>query len=551
MTGLSLIVALLLTPLITSLAAFAARRLGDHTQRAAETVHLVGITIVFGLTIAVIDSVLRQQTLVAASGWLFVDVLGVIFVGLVGLVGLLTGIYSVGYLRHDLSKGEISAVGLSTYYGFFNLFLFTMMLIVTSNHIIMMWVGVEASTLASVFLVGFYGRKASLEAAWKYVVICTVGVAFGLFGTVLIFSTANETLGHAESAVLWTEVVKNASSLDPSIVSIAFVFVLIGFGTKAGLFPMHTWMPDAYAEAPSPASALLSAALSNCALSVIIRYAVIATQAGQPHFPRTLFLIFGVISIGVAALFIAVQRDVKRMLAYSSVENMGLAVLGLGLAGPLGTAAALLHVINHSLVKALLFCCSGNILMKYGTRDLTAIKGMLRAAPLSGLLLLAGALALAGAPPFNIFVSELMTVIAGVKAGYSWLMVICLLLLTIVLTALVRMISGSILGPAPQHLPKGDVGALALLPLGVLLALVLLMGLHVPRPISELIADATEVVLHGTRVGTIQTSPSKPLGLIDGFAWSTGMEAPRRRGGEQAVLRCISLQTEVDATCPK
>jgi hydrogenase-4 component F len=271
--------------------------------------------------------------------------------------------------------------------------------------------------------------------------------------------------------------------------------VLIGFGTKAGLFPMHAWLPDAHSEAPSPASALLSAALLNCALLVIIRHAAIAARVVGPAFPQTLLLVFGGLSLGMATLFIAVQRDVKRLLAYSSVENMGLITLGLGLGGPLGIAAALLHAINHSLAKTLLFCGSGNIVIKYGTRDLRVVKGMLRIAPLSGVLLMVGLLAMGGIPPFNVFISEFLTVTAGVKAGYAWLMIVCLLFLTVILASFVRVISGSILGPAPEGVARGDPSALTLVPLAVLLGLMLWIGLHVPGPVVQLITDATETVL--------------------------------------------------------
>jgi len=495
MTGDRLLCALLSTFLVTACAAFATRWLGAWTRRAILAIHLVGSTLALLLALCVVGWVLRGQSVFALGNWLFVDALGAIFVGLVALVGFLTGAYSIGYLRNDLARGDITVKSLSTYYGFFHLFLLTMTLAVTSNNLVMMWVGIEATTLSSVFLVGFYGRKTSLEAAWKYVVICTVGVAFGLYGTVLVFSNANAVLANAQTAMLWTEVVQHSMALDPATISIAFVFVLIGFGTKAGLFPMHAWLPDAHSEAPSPVSALLSGVLTNCALLVIIRYAVIASKAVGPHFPQTLFLVIGTLSIGVAALFIIVQRDVKRLLAYSSVENMGLIVLGLGLGGPLGVGAALLHTINHALAKTLMFCGSGDITMKYNTRDLGLVKGMLRVAPVSGFILIVGALALGGMPPLNVFISEFLTITAGVKAGYGWLMAICTLFLTIVLGAFVRMIGGSLLGPAPEGMPKGDVGVLTLTPLCLTLALMLLMGVHVPTPVARLIAEASETIL--------------------------------------------------------
>jgi hydrogenase-4 component F len=495
MTGARLIEALLLTLVVTSLAAFATRWLGSWTQRSAETVHLLGVTLGLLLAGAIIWRVLDHETLFALQDWLFVDSLGAIFVGLIAVVGFLAGLYAIGYLRHDVATGGLTAVRLSTFYGFFSLFLFAMTVSVVSNNLVLMWVAIEGTTLSSVFLVGIYSTRTALEAAWKYVMICTVGVALGLYGTVLVFASANAIMTPPGSAILWTEVVTHAASLDRATISMAFVFILIGFGTKVGLFPMHAWLPDAHSEAPSPASALLSAALLNCALLVIVRHAAIAARTVGPHFPQTLLLIFGVLSLSMATLFIAVQRDVKRLLAYSSVENMGLITIGFGLGGPLGIAAALLHAINHSLAKSMLFCGSGNIVIKYGTRDLRKVKGMLRVAPLSGLLLTVGFLAMGGVPPFNVFLSEFFTVTAGVKAGYGWLMVICLAFLTVILAAFARVISGSLLGPAPAGVARGDPSAWTLAPLAVLLGIMLLIGLHVPGPVVQLITDATEIVL--------------------------------------------------------
>jgi hydrogenase-4 component F len=258
-----LIGALLLTFLVAAAAAFATRGLGAATQRAVETVHVIAIMISVLIALLIVADVVQGQRLSLLGGWLIVDPLGCIFIGLVVVVGLLTGLYSIGYLRHDIEGGEITATDLSRYYGFFHLFLFTMALAVTSNNIIMMWVSIETTTLTSVFLVGFYGRRTSLEAAWKYVVICTVGVAFGLYGTVLVFANANAVLANAQTAVLWTEVVKHAAALDHATIPIAFAFVLIGFGTKALPVPccqrhsrtVRCWSSSAMQSSPPRRSA--------------------------------------------------------------------------------------------------------------------------------------------------------------------------------------------------------------------------------------------------------------------------------------------------------
>jgi hydrogenase-4 component F len=275
-------------------------------------------------------------------------------------------------------------------------------------------------------------------------------VAFGLYGTILVYSDAVNFLKEPGAAILWTEIVKNAQALDPTLLKLAFVFVLIGFGTKAGIFPMHAWLPDAHSEAPSPVSALLSGVLLKCALFVVIRFAIILGQGIGPEFPQTIFLVFGTLSVAVSVLFMFVQRDVKRLLAYSSVENIGLIVLGLGIGGPLGIGAALLHAINHSLVKSMMFCTTGNVLMKYHTRNLNKINGMLQAAPFTSLLLMVGALALVGSPPFNIFISKFSIISAGMGSGFQWLMVACLFFLAVAFAAFLRVISSSVFGELPE-----------------------------------------------------------------------------------------------------
>ncbi|WP_245593557.1 hydrogenase 4 subunit F [Azospirillum halopraeferens] len=486
---------LLPVPLIAALVQLTACHFRPLSRRTVEAVHLASIALVLVLSLLTVRGVAVHGPVTALGHWLHVDALGAVFLALIGVVGFLTGLYSIAYMRHDLAHGEVDDRKLGVYYGFFSLFLFTMLLVVTANNIIMMWVAVEATTLGSAFLVALYGKRSSLEAAWKYLVICTVGVAFGLYGTVLVYANVAAAPVGIEGAAFWTVLLQHADVLDPTLAKIAFVFVLVGFGTKAGLFPMHAWLPDAHSEAPSPTSALLSAVLLNCALFIVIRFDILVSKAVGPAFPHMLLLGLGVLSLAVAALFVVVQRDLKRLLAYSSVENMGLIAIALGIGGPLGVMAALLHTVNHSLAKALLFCGSGNILMKYGTRDLDTVKGVLRVAPVSGVLLMAGALALGGMPPFNVFVSEFLTVTAGIDAGYGWLMIVCLVLLTVVLAAFVRMIAGSILGASPPTVAKGDVGPLALAPMAVLLVMMLIMGVRVPAPVAGLLREASAIVL--------------------------------------------------------
>ncbi len=503
---------LLLIPLILSLVAFAARWLGRSARQVVEVIHLVSVTAVLGLCLVTVKDVLQTGVVFSLNNWFHVDAMGAIFLFIIGLVGFLAGLYSIGYVRHDLETGEFDDNKLCNYYGLFSLFLFTMLLVVTSNNIIMMWVAVEATTLGSAFLVGIYGHYSSLEAAWKYVIICTVGVAFGLYGTVLIYSDAVNVMQTPGSAVLWTEIVKYAKSFDPALLKMAFVFVMVGFGTKAGLFPMHAWLPDAHSEAPSPVSALLSGVLLNCALFIIVRFSIITNLAIGPQFSQTLFLIFGTISVAAAAFFMFVQRDIKRMLAYSSMENIGLVVLAFGLGGPAGIFAGLLQALNHSLVKSLMFCTTGNILIKYRSRSLDQVRGMLQTIPVTSLLLMCGAFALVGVPPFNIFVSKFFIITTGLGYGHIWLMALTLILLMVVFAAFFRVITSAVFGEKPEGMAKGEFSWLTLAPIAVLLILMIVLGLYIPPQLGELLNEATGVAMTGA-----PTAMTPGTGLLQGL----------------------------------
>lgn len=510
MTPTQLLLALLLVPFAAGLLAFAMRWAGSGSRPIVTIIHLVSITLVLVLSIMVIQRVLDEGALNVLGHWFHIDSLGAIFLALVGGVGFLAGLYSIGYMNHEIRNGEINLKTLCHYYGFYSLFLSTMILVVIANNVVLMWVAVEATTIGSAFLVGLYGQRTSLEAAWKYIIICSVGVAFGLYGTVLIFSNASNIIADPEHATSWTVLIQHAQSLDPTLTTLAFVFVLIGFGTKAGLFPMHTWLPDAYAEAPSPVSALLSAALSNCAFLVIIRYYIIAAKTLGPSLPQTMLLVFGVLSIVCAALFIIVQRDIKRLLAYSSIENIGIVALAFGIGGPLGIMAGLLHAFNNSIAKALAFCASGNILLKYGTRDAGSVKGVMNIMPATGVFFGVGMLALAGLPPFNVFVSEFLVVSAGIKAGNGLLTVIILLLLATVFAGIVRMVTGTLLGDAPENVQKGEMSVLKLAPMAVFIVAMVWMGIRMPQPVVQLLENATKIVLD---------KGNEPLGITLQAPW--------------------------------
>ncbi len=337
--------------------------------------------------------------------YLRADGLSAFFLMGIAFVSGLVLIYASGYLRHT-GEGRFSSP--RWFYALVFLFLFTMISVCLSANLGLLWIMMEGTTLASALLVGFYNTEGAVEAGWKYLIVCTVGIAFALFGTIVLYLAAVKAGMSPASALDWVSLMNAAPRMgfDPHLVKLAFVFVIVGYGTKIGFVPMHSWLPDAHAEAPTPISALLSAVLLNCAMYALMRYDAIVSRTVGPGFPHTLLLIFGVLSMVVAGLLILVQRNLKRLLAYSSIEHMGIIAIGLGLGGPLGLLGALLHTFNHSMAKSLLFFSAGNVRHNVGTLRMDGIRGISRTMPQTSAALVVGGLAIVGLPPFSLFISE-------------------------------------------------------------------------------------------------------------------------------------------------
>lgn len=456
-------------------------------------------TCALGLWLCV--SVVAGGKPVTACGlWFNMDALACVFVFLVCVIGFAANWFSIAYIRHDAEEGRLEPGRVKAYYAAVQLFVWAMLLAALSNNVVLMWAAIEATTVIGAVLVGIYrDEKPSLEAAWKYLVICVAGVAFALLGVALVYSNAAAVLPDAAGASFWTELVGAAGELDPFVMQLAFVFIVVGFGTKAGLFPLHTWLPDAHSEAPAPVSALLSGVLLKCAVLAIMRFYVVVVQSSGASFPSAVLLVMGAITVCFAAVAVYVQDDLKRKLAYSSCENIGLIVLCLGFGGPVGVAAALLHCVFHGLTKSLMFCLSGNVMMAYGTRDLRRISGVASVMPETGVLLGAGLLALSGMPPFAMFLSEVFAFVAGVQAGHAWLVVLVGLALTVVIAAFVRVLVGSVMGEGPRDAGLGEtrpceVSALALIPELALVAIILWFGVAMPPAALQGIEGASAIV---------------------------------------------------------
>ncbi|MDD5593790.1 MAG: proton-conducting transporter membrane subunit [Candidatus Margulisbacteria bacterium] len=435
---------------------------------------------------------LRQQSAIALYNFFYLDALSLFFMLVVLIVALAAALYSTGFIARDVETQSLNQNRGRFYYVFFNLFIFSMLMVTVVNSLGAMWVAIELTTLVSAFLVGFYNTKNSVEAAWKYIIICSVGIILALLGTIL-FSYALIFSGGARS-LNWLDLMAAAGSLNGNVLKIAFIFILVGYGTKAGLAPMHTWLPDAHSQAVSPASALLSGVLLKTSIYAILRFVMIVNRSIGPAYTGHLLLLFGLISLIVAAGFIVVQKDLKRLLAYSSIEHIGLVAIGLGLGGLWGVYGALLHVFNHAVTKSLLFFGAGNIVKKYDSHNLHTIHGVVHVLPFTGIMVLIGVFAVAGLPPFSIFFSELI-ILAGAFLKGSYLVAgLLLILIAVIFGALVYHFGRIMFGKPPKDMAvtaEPVPGALAFV---FLLFFICVMGLAIPDMINRLLLSAVALV---------------------------------------------------------
>jgi hydrogenase-4 component F len=417
-----------------------------------------------------------------------VDALSALLAACVAFVGALAALLGPGFGREE----HYAPSQVRRFRVFASLFAFTMLVAVTANNVGVMWIAIEATTIASAMIVPLTVSKASVEASWKYILIGSVGIALAFVGTVLGYFDFVTLVPRREYALNWTVLLANAPVLHPPVIQLAFVFILIGYGTKAGLAPMHTWLPDAHAEAPSALSAMMSGVLLAVALYAIVRWKAVVTAAVGPQFPNRLLVGLGLISLAIAALSLVIQRQYKRLLAYSSIEHTGLMCLGLAL-GPLGVFAAMLHLVNHTLAKAMMFFVSGRILDRYGSPEIGRVSGLLRVMPWTGGLFAAGMVALLGLPPFGMFLSKFTLVRAGFADGQGWLMAAVLALLAVAFVSLLAHMNRMLYGAAPEGIRRGEVRGWAMVPLVACVAMLLVLGVAVPASMTELLDKIVEI----------------------------------------------------------
>jgi hydrogenase-4 component F len=466
-------------------------------RRWMELATVLGTVLVLALAILAAIQVGVSGHASGLMDWLYADALSAFVLLVIALVSLSAAIYSVGYLREDMRDQDVTQGEglrqLRRYYTLFHLFVFSMLVVPISNSLGVLWIAIEGTTLASLFLVSFYGTSEALEAAWKYVIVGSVGIALALFGTILTYYSAVQVLGTSYD-LNWSVLAPVAAHLNPGVMRLAFLFIVVGYGTKSGLAPMHTWLPDAHSEAPSPISGLLSGVLLNCAMYGILRFYALAVPSIGQTYPTALLLGFGLLSLLVAALLMLRQRDYKRLLAYSSVEHMGIVALGVAFGGAPGLYGALLQMLNHAVTKSLMFFGSGQILLKYETKQIARVSGIIKLMPATGTMLLLGGLALTGMPPFSIFMSELSILSAGFRQGYPWFAVATFLLIALIFVGMLFVLNRMVFGPARDTLKPGEISMTCLLAMGLNTLLVIGLGIVIPTPLSALLHQAVTIL---------------------------------------------------------
>jgi len=452
---------------------------------------------VFGWTVVAavsVGTVFTQVSLHSTKGWFFLDGLSAYNLMVMAIIYGLSSAFAWRYFGAELEKGELTLRQARVFSVLWCQALSSMSLVLISNNLAILWIGIEATTLLTAFLISLHTSRVSLEAMWKYLLICSVGVGFAFIGTVITAAAAIKAGLPVREALLWTKLLEKASGLDPTLVKASFLFVLVGYGTKAGLAPMHNWLPDAHSQAPAPVSAIFSGFMLNAALYCIMRYLpIVEATSGLAGWARELIGGFGVLSILIAATFIIFQRDVKRLLAYHSVEHIGIIALGVGLGG-LGSFAALFHTLNHSVCKTLSFFAAGRLGQLYQTHDMSRMNGVLKTSPIWGAGIFGSILALIGMAPFALFMSEFQIMRAAVDTrSFVWLGLFLVGASVVFVGALGHALQIAWKPAATQPLPERATildGILVFLPLGALL----LLGLWLPEPLRQAIASAAAVL---------------------------------------------------------
>ncbi len=488
-----------------------------HRSALLHTINLTSMAVLVTAEIVITRTMLRDGPFTALGQLVYLDALSTFILFIIGAVGLACSIYMRSYMDEQVARGVIAPARLNLFFFLFHMFLLAMVIATIANSVGVQWVAIEATTLATTFLIAFWRRRESLEAGWKYLILCSVGISLALFGVVLLYYSSLHVLSDAGQALDVTQLLTVADRLNPHVLKLAFIFILVGYGTKVGLVPMHSWLPDAYTEAPAPVVAMLAGVLEVVSVYAILRMRVIVDHAVPSNFTGGLLVLLGFASFVTAALFILIQHNYKRLFAYSSIEHMGIAMIGFGVGGPLGTFGGLFHLLNHAFAKSMAFFAAGNIHRSYHTMEIGQVQGLATAQLWTAIALMISGLALSALPPFSSFASEVQVVTALVSQGvpgmpftstggtmsfalsdqFSRVGLAAVFLLSTVLAfaGLMYRMTGMVWGTPPEGIISGETWTLGHLPI-ILLAVALVgFGFFLPQPIQQLLEQATNILL--------------------------------------------------------
>src|ERR1022692_1801878 len=445
----------------------------------------------FASACALTARVVAHGNQLVAHEQFFIDAFNVFLVTLTAFVGLTTSLFSRPYMRIEAEHGRLSPGRMRLYHSMYQLFMATMLIAPTTNNMGLIWVAMEAATLSTVLLVTLYRTPASLEAGWKYFILCGVGISQALFGTILMYFAAEKILGsEGVSALLWTHLNAVKGQLEPAVLGLAFVFLLVGYGTKVGLAPLHNWLPDAHAEGPTPISAVLSGLLLNVAMYAVVRCKVLVEGSLQSRLPGRMLMGFGLLSVVLASFFLWRQRDIKRLFAYSSIEHMGIITFAFGMGGPVANFAALLHMTVHSLTKSAIFFAVGHAAQKAGSQLMDGIRGLVTVNPAVGWGLMIGSLVILGMPPFGVFASEFLILTTAMREQ-PWTTPFLLIALGVAFAGIFSRVQPMVFGESDAiRLPHSP----ALLPVFAHLAIVLILGVYIPPALAEWYRAAAQLI---------------------------------------------------------
>jgi hydrogenase-4 component F len=493
-----LAVLVVLTPFVAGVVAW----LAEDRRAFRVAVGGLGITTAAGLTLAALA---LSGGPVRAFGWLIVvDALSGAILVLVLAVAAIALAGSPGHLAHEAGAGHLRPHDPGRYYALLLWFAGGLAAVPLANNLGLVWVGIEATTIVSALLVGFARTPTAIEAAWKYLILGSIGIGFALLGTLLLYASSVRVLGETSEALAWTSLIGIAPGLDPGLTRLAFIFALAGYGTKAGLVPFHTWLPDAHSQAPSPISALLSGAALAVALYALARFHLVVMGTLGPAFSSTLLVLFGLLSLAIALPFIVAQGDLKRLLAYSSIEHLGLATLALGFGGRVALLGLTLHLASHGLAKATAFLAAGQLVAQRGSRRIGRLSGSLARSPADGRALVVAGVVLAGLPPSGIFVAELAIIFGGIQAGWGVAAAAAAAILALTVAGLLFHVGRVAIGPSRATERPADATAApaassrrwAVL-LAAPLVVVVIAGLWTPSPLAEALDRVVDVLRGG------------------------------------------------------